>query len=259
MTRNFRLSYPNRPSHTNKRKNKNNFVTRNFWLSFQRSDQACLLFLVTFYNYPARSMVDKEKKKKRRKQNSYEKFSAVLSEKSKSRQKRKNKIVTRNFWLTFQKSDPDCLYFLVTFYNYPARSIVDKEKRKKTKKVKRNIQLSYPSRLSHTKKRKRRKNKIVTRNIQLSFQKSDQACFLFLVTFYSYPARSIVDKEQRKKKKNKIVTRNFQLSCIRTDPVTPKKKKQNSDKKYFDCHFRNHTKPIFNSLSLLTTISRVVL
>ncbi len=36
----------------------------------------------------------------------------------------------------------------------------------------------------------------------------------FLVTFYSYPARNVVDKEKSKKEEsNKIVTRNFQLSC----------------------------------------------
>ncbi len=52
-----------------------------FSLSFQKSDLACLLFLVTFNNYRARSIVhNKKTKQKEEKQNSDEKFSAVLSE-----------------------------------------------------------------------------------------------------------------------------------------------------------------------------------
>ncbi len=80
-----------------------------------KSDQTKLIyiFLSLFYNYPAHSIVDIERKerKQKQKQNSDEKL----------------------FW-SIGKSDPACLLFLVTFYNYPARSIVDKEKRKKEKK-----------------------------------------------------------------------------------------------------------------------------
>ncbi len=160
-------------------------MTRKIQLSFQKSDQACLLFLVTFYNYPARNIVDKELIKMKKEKNKIVTRNIQLSYPSRPShaKKKENKIVTRNFRLSCIRVDP----------------VKPKtRKRRKNKIVTRNIQLSYPSRPSHAKKKK---NKIVTRNFQLSFQKSYQACLLFLVTFFNYPARNIVDKEQRKKKK----------------------------------------------------------
>ncbi len=102
--------------------------------------------------------------------------------------------MTRNIQLSFQRSDQDSLLFLVTFYNYRARSKVDEAKIKQ-KEEKQNSDKKYSAVLSeqtqsHQKKEKEEKNNIGTRNIQLSLQKSDQACLLFLVTFYNYPARS---------------------------------------------------------------------
>ncbi len=190
MTRNIQLSYPSRLSHTKKRKRrkkKNKIVTRNIQLSFQKSDQACLLFLVTFYNYPARSIVNKEKRKKN-----------------------KNKIVTRNI----QRPCPD----------RPSHAKKRKRKKKKNNTVTRNFQLS-PIQRSQKEKRRRKKQNSDENVLKLSFWKSDLVCLFFLVTFYNYPARSIVDIEKRKeRRKNKKVTRNFQLSCP-SQPSHAKKEK----------------------------------
>ncbi len=181
---------------TKERKKK--IVTRNFLkVSFQKSDPACHYFLVTFYNYPARNIVDKKKRRKKE-EISDEKFSAHPSEQTQSDQKTKNKKKTilwqEMFWLSFQKSDQDSLLFLVTFYNYPARSIVDKEKTKTKTKTKqwREIFGSLVSKqtdLSRQERKKRKQNKIVTRNFWLS-----------------YPSRPSHIKER--KNKNNFVTRN---------------------------------------------------
>ncbi len=129
--------------------------------------------------------------------------------------KEKRNIVTRNFWLLIWKSDPACHYFLVIFYNHPARSIVDLEKkRNKTKKWREIFSCLIRADPNQAKKRKRKKNEIVTRNIWLSFLKSDQVCLYFLVTLYSYPALSFVDQEREKQDSDEKYSAVF----IRTDP-----------------------------------------
>ncbi len=57
------------------------------------------------------------------------------------------------------------------------------------------------------------------------------ACLYFLVTFYNYPARNIVNKEKKRKPKK---WREIFSRLIQTDPVPPKqrKQKQNSDERY---------------------------
>ncbi len=132
MTRNFRLSYPNRPSHTKKRKNK--LVTRNFWPSFQKSDQLCHLFLVTFYNYPARSIVDKEQERKNKKVTRTFQLSSYPSHVKKEKKTKK----WREIYSCLIRVDP----------------LTPTKKRNKNKKVTRNFQLTYPKRPSHAKKEK---------------------------------------------------------------------------------------------------------
>ncbi len=65
-----------------------------------KSDQACLLFLVTFYDYPAPSIVNKEKKEK---QISDEKFSAVLSEQTQKHQKKEKQNSDEKFLAVLSK------------------------------------------------------------------------------------------------------------------------------------------------------------
>ncbi len=78
--------------------------------------------------------------------------------------------------------------------------------------------VSYPNELSYAKKEKRKKKqqKSDEKVLKLSFWKSDLVCLFFLVTFYNYPARSIVDKEKRKKKQ--YSDEKCSAVLIRTDP-----------------------------------------
>ncbi len=133
----------------------------------RKSDEACFIFLVTFWNYPARGKDWLSKKKKEEKQKSDEKFSTVSCRfPQKTYKKKKNKKkVTRNFRLS-----------LAGFLKRPMRIKKKKKKKKRRKKVTRNFQLSH-------------------------LGKSDRPCFKFLVTFWNYPARSKVSKGRRKKNK----------------------------------------------------------
>ncbi len=91
--------------------------------------------------------------------------------------------------------------------------------------------LKRPMRIK--KKKKKKKKKTVTRNFQLShLRKSDQACFIFLVTFWNYPARS---KDQVKKLKTKTKSHFFSFRfCFFILPYffTTRRIVLKSDKKY---------------------------
>ncbi len=62
VTRNFQLSCPSRPSHTKKRKRRKNniVVTSNILTVIPEIGPSLPFFSCHFYNYPARSIVDKK-------------------------------------------------------------------------------------------------------------------------------------------------------------------------------------------------------
>ncbi len=109
----------------------------------------------------------------------------------------------------------------------------------------------------------------MTRKLQQPYlRKSDQACFIFLVTFWNYPARSKdqVSKKKKKKQKQKSDEKFSTVSCqfpakdlINEKKMKKKKEKENSDEKFTALLSGKVSPDLFNiSCHFFGTILRVV-
>ncbi len=106
----------------------------------------------------------REKTKKKVTRNFRRSLVGFLWRPMKKNKKQKQKKVTRNLQLScLGESAETCLVFLVTFWNYPARSIdkvsKKKKKKKKRKKVTRNFRLSLASFLWRPMKKSKKQKK----------------------------------------------------------------------------------------------------